>query len=108
MEVESTGPHVPGGDANGRNYVVTLLDQADNSILVQFVKAMRGVDAANYALSFDEAEKAREEGYQVISVFSSVDLDKLKHDLDEFGGKTIDYMDADEDTAILPGAFISD
>jgi hypothetical protein len=108
MEVEPAGSHVSEGDADGRNYVVTLLDEADHSILVQFVTATRGIDAANYALRFDEAGAARQYGYKIISVFSSKDIERLKSELDGFGGKAIGPIDSDEDDAILPGAFISD
>ncbi len=61
-------------------YVVTLLDLADRSVQMQFVRAKNGQDAGNYALCFDEQGEEREEGYQVISVISVYDLSSLEEE----------------------------
>jgi hypothetical protein len=58
-------------------YVVTLLDKADQSVLIQYVRARSALEAGNYALSFDELGEGREDGYQVISVLSLSDLSSL-------------------------------
>jgi len=85
-----------------------LVDEADGSILIQFVKARRGVDAANYALRFDESGEGREDGYKVLSALSSDDFENLKSELDNFGGKAVNAMQTSKDVTTVLRAFISD
>lgn len=108
-ETNRSGTKAFGKRADVRNYVVTMLDEADHSILIQFVKAKKGADAGNYALRFDESGEAREDGYKLVSVLSSEDFESLKDDLDNFRGEPIGPTKAseDDDTTML-GVFVSD
>jgi hypothetical protein len=89
-------------------YVVTLLDLADQSVQMQFVRAKNGQDAGNYALCFDEQGEEREEGYQVVSVISVYDLSAFEEEAKTVPSLVVPSTIPTGDRSWAEGSLISD
>ena len=105
---DKTKKSTPSRKASPSVYQVTLLDVADNSVLIQFVRAKSGIDAGNHALTFDQNGEAREDGYRVVTVISRKDISVLSEDARKVAPEVVTSVKPKGDRSWFNGSLISD
>jgi hypothetical protein len=76
-----------------QNYLVTMLDEANNAFLSMMVRAERSGDAAAHALLFEWEDDIRQDGYKVISVMNGENLQQKIEELNSYEGEVAPRYD---------------